>query len=471
MYRLRFLINLFLFLPYFLFSFTYAMDKPVLENSEINPLSVTRIDDRMNYMVSLTDNNGKTVQHWHFVDCKQNKAQLLYKDILNEEGLTKARYYGNNYLRYAPAQDNKLMTTEDIRMVCRFPIKESRWERLSNTSIGGGMTNLVDTNSIQHIGDILSVRIGYDFAEIIWEPPYDAPLELKIEHYLYNCKTHQGDAVAAINLDSEGRVTDSLITADIIRRKDSFKIGSQMRQLFDQLCLLPEEKTFKAEGHFVPATNKPASTLMGPTMPDLSNNNPQWFNKFPLSMAINNQTQSLVKPWALPRFKQIRYTIVSEYGKINVQLDAQSDGYIRKLEDYGIWTVQRLMLANQLQLKFVMSISRDTSRLSKLQTDLRFPLVVGQQYQAQWESIDSKKEVTTSSIRCNVISEGDAHSIASEFSGKYLLVQCHETHEGQQKISSKQAWLQDFNVFVPVTQQLGDKPESLVKLENVNIIR
>lgn len=109
-------------------------------------------------------------------------------------------------------------------------------------------------------------------------------------------------------------------------------------------------------------------------------------------MAINNQTQSLVKPWALPRFKQIRYTIVSEYGKINIQLDAQSDGYIRKLEDYGIWTVQRLMLANQLQLKFVMSISRDTSRLSKLQTDLRFPLVVGQQYQAQWERIDSKKK-------------------------------------------------------------------------------
>lgn len=470
MYSLRFFIILFLFLPYLLFSFVYATNKPSLINSKINPLSIIRIHDRVNYMVSLTDNNGETVQHWHSVDCKQNKAQLLYKDVLNEEGLTKARYYGNNYLRYAPAQDNKLMTTEDIRMVCQFPIKESRWERLSDMSIGG-MTNLVDTNSIQHIGDILSVRTGYDFAETIWEPPYDAPLELKIEHYLYNCKTHQGDAVVAMNLDREGYITDSLITDDIIRRKNSFKIDLQMRQLFNQLCQLPEGKTFTAEGHFVPAINKPVSTLMGPTMPNLSNNNPQWLNKYTLSTGINNQTQSLIKPWALPRFKQIRYTIVSEYGKVNVQLDAQSDGYIRNLEDYGIWTVQRLMLANQLQLKFVMSISHDISLLRKLQTDLQFPLVVGQQYQAQWESIDSKKEVITSSIRCNVLSEGDAGSIASEFSGKYLLVQCDETHEGQQKISSKQAWLQDFNVFVPVTMQVGDRLESSVKLENINVIR
>lgn len=470
MYSLRFLIILFLFLPYLLFSFVYATDKPLLINNEINPLSIVRNHDRVNYMVSLTDNNGEKTQHWHSVDCKQNKAQFLYKDVLNEDGLTKARYYGNSYFRYAPAQDNKLMASENIRMICQLPIKEVLWEKLSDTSMSG-ITDLVDINSIQHIGDILSVRTGYDFAETIWEPPYDAPLELKIEHYLYNCKTHQGDAIVAMNLDREGYVTDSLITDDIIRRKDSFKIDLKMRQLFNQLCQLPEGKKFTAEGHFVPAINKPASTFMRLTMPDLSNNNPYWFNKFPLSTAINNKTQSLVKPLALPHFKQISYTIVNEYAKINVQLVAQPDGYIRKLEDYGIWTVQRLTLVNQLQLKFAMSISHDVSVLRKLQTDLKFPLVVGQQYQAQWESIDSKKEVIASSIRCNVISEGDARNIASEFSGKYLLVQCHETHQGQLKISSKQAWLQDFNVFVPVIIQLGDRPESSVKLENVNIIR
>ncbi|XTD40080.1 hypothetical protein AB4I99_12305 [Citrobacter murliniae] len=179
----------------------------------------------------------------------------------------------------------------------------------------------------------------------------------------------------------------------------------------------------------------------------------------------------MIKPWAIPRFKQIRYTEVSALGKTKVQLDAQPDGYIRKLEDYGIWTVQRLTLGNQLQLKFTMSISSSTTLLNTLQTDLRFPLVAGQQYQAQWDSIDSNKKVTASALRCDVTEEGDAHSIAPEFSGKYLLVECHATNEGQPGSRDKLAWLQDLNVFVPVTQQLGDKPENPVKLENVSVIR
>lgn len=470
MYCVRSLIRPLFFLSLLPFSCIQAADKPALPGGGTNPFSVTRIDDRVNYMVSLNFNNGKTAQQWHSVDCKQGKAQLLYKDLLNEEGLTKARFYGNSYLRYSPAQDDKQMTAEDIRTVCQLPIKDARWERLSATD-RVGITDLVDVNSIQRIRDILSVRMGYDFADVIWEPPYDAPLGLKIEHYLYNCKTHQGDAVALMNFDSEGRVTDSLITADIVRRKNDFKINTHKAQRFEQLCQLPVGKTFTAEGHFVPAANKPASTLMGSSMPDLSNNNPQWLNKFPLSAAIERQAQLLLKPWALPRFKQVRYTEVSALGKVKVQLDAQSDGYIRKLEDYGIWTVQRLTLANQLQLKFTMSISSGSSLLNNLQTDLRFPLVTGQRYQAQWDNIDSDKKVTASALRCDVTGKGDAQSIASEFSGKYLLVECHETQEGQPGSSDKLAWLQDLNVFVPVAQQVGDKPESSVKLENVSVIR
>ncbi|EKN5913202.1 hypothetical protein DVQ95_21745, partial [Yersinia enterocolitica] len=194
-------------------------------------------------------------------------------------------------------------------------------------------------------------------------------------HYVYNCKTQQGAAVAAMNIDSDGRITDSLITADIARRKTSFEIDSKKSQLFEQLCQLKAGKTFKAKGNFVPAENKSPSKLMGPSMPELNNNDPQWLAKFPLSEAIEHQAQSLIKPWAIPRFKQIRYTEVSALGKVNVQLDVQPDGYVRKLEDYGIWKVQRLTLANLLQLKFAMSITSEATLLDQLQTDLHFPLV------------------------------------------------------------------------------------------------
>ena len=470
MYRIPSLMRPLFFLTLLPMSFVQAADNVAVTDVSMNPLSVTRIHDRVNYMLSLNFNNGKTAQQWRSVDCRQGQAQVLYRDLLNEEGLTKARFYGNSYLRYGPAQDDKQMTAEDIRKVCELPIKEARWEKLSATS-ATGITELVDVNSIQRKGDILSVRMGYDFADIIWEPPYDAPLVLKIEHYIYNCKTHQGDAVAAMNFDSDGRVTDSLITADIIRRKSSFTISPEKAQRFAQLCQLPAGKIFSAEGQFVPAANKKASTLMGPTMPDLSNNNPQWLNKYPLPAGIEQQAQSIIKPWALARFKQIRYTEASAFGKVKVQLDVQPDGYIRKLEEYGIWTVQRLTLANQLQLKFAMSISHGASVLNKLQTDLHFPLAKGQHYQAQWDSIDTDKKVTASTLRCDVTKEGDASSITPEFTGKYLLVECHDTTEGQRESSTKLAWLQEFNVFVPVSMQVGDKPETPVKLENVSVIR
>jgi len=471
MYCSRPLIHPLIFLSLLPVSLAATADKPTLAGGGVNPLSVVRIHDRVNYMVSLKFSDGKTVQQWRSVDCKQGKAQLLYWDLLNEEGLTKIRYYGNSYLRYAPAQDDKQMKAEDIRTVCQLPIKDARWERLSATS-SAGFTDLVDINSIKRTGDILSVRMGYDLADIIWEPPYDAPLGLKIEHYFYNCKTQQGDAVAAMNIDSDGRITDSLITADIVRRRKSFEIDNKKSQRFEQLCQLKAGNTFKAKGHFVPADNKPASTLMGPSMPELSNNDPQWLAKFPLSAAIEHQAQSLIKPWAMPRFKQVRYTQVSALGKVNVQLDAQPDGYVRKLEDYGIWKVQRLTLANQLQLKFTMSTSSEATLLGQLQTDLRFPLVTGQRFQVRWDDIDSGKKVSFSgALRCEVTGEGDAHSLSPEFSGKYLLVECKETHKGQPDSSSKEAWLKDINVFVPVAEQINDKPESQVKLENVSVIR
>ncbi|MDZ7278538.1 hypothetical protein N4G40_09665 [Pantoea eucrina] len=57
--------------------FAQAADTPELTGVSTNPLSITRIHDRVNFMVSLNFNNGKTAQQWRSVDCKQGKAQLL----------------------------------------------------------------------------------------------------------------------------------------------------------------------------------------------------------------------------------------------------------------------------------------------------------------------------------------------------------------------------------------------------------
>ncbi|WP_205655036.1 hypothetical protein, partial [Priestia megaterium] len=114
MYFVRSLIRPLSLLSLLPFSCVQAADMPESTGAITNPFSVTRIHDRVNFMVSLNFNNGKTAQQWRSIDCKQGKAQLLYKDLLNDKGFTIARYYGNSYLRYAPAQDDQQITADDI---------------------------------------------------------------------------------------------------------------------------------------------------------------------------------------------------------------------------------------------------------------------------------------------------------------------------------------------------------------------
>ncbi|MDN0121307.1 hypothetical protein QVN83_20395 [Yersinia frederiksenii] len=62
MYYVRPLMRPLFFLSFLPFSFVQAADNPALIGGGTNPLSVTRIHDRVNYMVSLNFNNGKTAQ-------------------------------------------------------------------------------------------------------------------------------------------------------------------------------------------------------------------------------------------------------------------------------------------------------------------------------------------------------------------------------------------------------------------------
>ena len=59
-----------LFLSLLPFSIVQAADKPALISSGTHPLSVVKIHDRVNYIVSLNLNNGKTVKQWRSVELK-----------------------------------------------------------------------------------------------------------------------------------------------------------------------------------------------------------------------------------------------------------------------------------------------------------------------------------------------------------------------------------------------------------------
>lgn len=449
----------------------FASGKPTVVKAGINPFSIVRINDKVNYMVSVSYSDGKTVQRWQAADCKTKKGKQLYWDSLNEKGLTTSRFYGKSYLRYAPVQDDPQLASDDLVNVCNLAKSSPEWEKISPTN-AQGITDLIDVAGIHYIGKVLSVRLGYDFADIITEPPYDAPLGLKIEHYLYNCETHQGAAIALMNINPEGYVTDSLIAADLIRRKKEFPVNAKMSARFEQICQLPAGKSYKALGKFTSSHHKKSSPYLKPQMPDLSNNNSQWLAGYPLADDMAQKTQALIKPWALPRFRQISFSEVRNSSKISVRLDARPDGYIQKLEDYGIWQVQRLTVANLLQVKYGMSISNEPQLIKDLKTDLRFPLVAGQHFQATW-TLSERNSPTAekSSLKCNVSEGGEAATFSPVFKGSYLRVACLQTTPGQPDVSSKLGWLKEYNVMLPISDRLGDKPESLVTLEDVRLAR
>ena len=442
-----------------------------ITHSAIEPFSLLRVGDRLNMMLDLTYDDGQKIQRWQSVDCKNHTLSALYWDRLNAEQHTDTRFYGSSYLRYAPPQPQPDIPAVMIEKLCALNSKAPRWEKLESDE--AGTVTLLDTQSIQRIKNGLIARIGYDFAEIIHEPPYDAPLTLKVENYAYNCETHLSAALSALNISSAGDVTDSLIGADIDRRKASFPLTPLLRSTFDTLCSLSDVATFHAQGHFTPRSNKSQSKTLGSMLPDMKNNPAEWINSKPVSAAIDSAAQALINPWARPAFRQIRWEEKSHQGTVKVRIDVDPRGYARKLEEYGIWQVQRLTVGNIIQLKYGMSISYTPSVLTLLDSNLTMPLFKGQRYSIRTLmpiSSDSKDDRTKLET-CEVTGEGQAKLLSPAFSGHYWQVDCQVESEGQPKLVTRSAWLRDLRLMVPVTQTLGDKAESPVKLENVTIER
>lgn len=156
-----------------------------------------------------------------------------------------------------------------------------------------------------------------------------------------------------------------------------------------------------------------------------------------------------------------------------MRIDVDEHGYLRKLENYGIWKVQRLTLGNLIQLKFAMSIASQPSRLEALKTTLRFPLVAGQTFTLDTDLVERapSSDVRRTRQQCSVLAGGEAQSINPAFSGRYLQVACRSEGDGQKTDETRDAWLEDLRVLVPLASKLGSAPWQDTRLEQVAITR
>jgi len=438
----------------------------------ITRLNAVRIGDRLNVMVALAGKQGGAMQVWQAYDCKTLRAEALYRNFLDNDGATKGRFYGSEFSHYLAPQPGPNQDPEIIKRICSLPERAVVWEKIQ-TEDKYGSTALIDIANLKRDGDELQVRVGYDYAAKDFDPPYDAPYALKVENYRFNCKTQLHIPVSAQDIDENGYVTDSLDSADIERRKSSFPLTTLLEKNFIQLCSLADPQHFRALGRFTAATHKPLSTTAMPVLPDLSANPSSVMARFPLSASVQQQAKSIIHPWATPRFRQISWVEKNRSGEVKVRMDVDEQGFIRKLEDYGIWKVQRLSLANDTQLEFAMSIASYPTRLKKLDTTLRYPLHAGQQYKSVLINEDPVKRGSESyqSETCNVYEGGNAHEINPAFSGHYLRVDCLIESDKQPALVSRQAWIDDLKVMVPISAKIGDKPEEQTQLLDVKIWR
>lgn len=437
----------------------------------VNPFMMMRLHNQINIVTNITFSDNRQVQRWSAIDCTQRQAYQLYWDLLDKEGLKEHRFYGENLARYAPPQPAPEITQEQIAQLCDVKLKEAEWVYVEKKN-RWDIPTLIDRANIIRAGESLIVRVGFGYDKISWDPPYDAPYNFKIELHLYHCGNKTDKVVGALDVDPQGRVTDGLIDKEAIRRADSFENTPATVAAFDAICQLSAPSDFRGLGRYVSKKTPASDDLLKPMLPQFGDNSTQWLTQFPLDAALTAQAQKLVKNWAPPKFRRLRWTESdASSDKVSYILDARPDGLMVRLEDYRLFRGQRIMIANAIQLQSALSISHVPNQTRSLDTTLRFPLYQGQRYVITVENGDlgEKEKVNRMTDRCEVMEKGDAHALNTAFSGSYWRVSCEQQNdEGTFKTES--AFLNDLNIFLPLKRSVKGKMME-VALSDVTIAR
>jgi len=463
---------LFLFCTLSLLSLSARSQPAPDDPPSVSRFDAVRINDRLNVMVAIPGKNGGAMQVWQAFDCKKNYVEALYRYMVDAEGIPQGRFYGKEFGHYSAPQPGPNQDPAVLKKICESPEKSVDWEKIDATDTYGA-TTLIDVASLKREAETLRVRVGTDYAAADFDPPYDAPYSLKVENYRFNCTTGVSTPLSAFDIDDKGYVTDSIDGGQVTRRKADFDLTPLLQKTFVQICALPDVKKFHALGRFRSASHKSFGAMAQHMLPDLNGNPASVLAAVPLAPALQQQLKALVHPWATPRFHQLSWVENGRSGRVSVQMVADDAGFIRKLEDYDIWKVQRLMIANDIQLAYTMSISYSPSRLKKLSSTLRYPLTAGQHYQndAVSESSGDKDEESHQRETCDVSGGGDARDINPAFSGRYLKVACTIATDKQPVTVIESAWLEDLRVLAPLRAKTGDKPMDAITLSDVKIIR
>ena len=148
-------------------------------------------------------------------DCSQHALRMAWGDVL-VGGRAPQRSYGKSFGHYAAmpfvSAPASAYGEAILQWGCHLPVQPERLVNIGHSS--GDKLIQIDTRSINKSGEYTSFWTRYDYPQIQFDPPYDAPYDSKREFVTVNCKTGHFRISVGYNSTPEGAVTDNMIARD-----------------------------------------------------------------------------------------------------------------------------------------------------------------------------------------------------------------------------------------------------------------
>ncbi|MFM0356378.1 hypothetical protein PQR12_23025 [Paraburkholderia nemoris] len=148
-------------------------------------------------------------------DCSQHALRMAWGDVL-VGGRAPQRSYGKSFGHYAAmpfvSAPASAYGEAILQWGCHLPVQPERLVNIGHS--GGDKLIQIDTRSINKSGEYTSFWTRYDYPQIQFDPPYDAPYDSKREFVTVNCKTGRFRISVGYDFTPEGAVTDNMIARD-----------------------------------------------------------------------------------------------------------------------------------------------------------------------------------------------------------------------------------------------------------------
>ena len=440
--------------------------------------NIVRVGESINTVYRIAMADGSSNHLWLNVDCATQEKTLLYMNLQLPGGKKIRAYGGNSFARYIPGvpfepDADSPLGTDPALDICQQKVPQTHWVALSGADKAGDQ-RFLDVNNSHREGNILTLRLATDYAQIHREDEYAAPYDFKISQMQVNCSHHQARVERTFSLNNQF-VTDDSTTPDT----PFTPLPSPLAASVQTLCSMKDISHFTGNGPRVERQKTAADAPL--VIPDFENNDPSALAHFPLPVALNDVIQqALTGENAAPTFSRLTFTQVwpgSDDSHAVTRIDHLPDGSTLTLDTLMLKGVtfysQYQRLFNIVNLKEWDSMQNSPLIAQSVETNFSAAPVVGQQY--RWKTVLKNEKDTgstkTKSQVCLVETQWhDASMLNEKFPGRYIELSCTDDRGDGRAMSSDYAWLENLRIFIRIGyQEEGQKKRFTFK--DVAIIR